>query len=189
MILTEGLPTAIDINGEIYDINADYQTCLKIITAFEDNDLTQFEQFMVLVELLYKDIPEDLNEAIKQGVKFLDCGDGSSSEGRASGDMTRRYSFTQDDRFIFSAVDRVLNGKLSKGDFVHWWEFVLAFMEIPEDCMISKLIYLRTQKTKGKLTKEEREVYYSIKDLVDLKNTYSQEEQREIDEFMRLLKG
>lgn len=187
MILIEGLPTAIDIKGEIYDINANYQTGLKIITAFEDTELTQFEKCMVLVELLYKDIPEDLNEAVKQGIRFLDCGEGN--EGSGSSDSIRKYSFTQDDKYIFSAVDKVLNGKLSKGDFVHWWEFVLAFMELPEDCMISKLIYLRTQKAKGKLSKEERELYYSIKNLVDLENDYNQEEQKEIDEFMKLLKG
>jgi|LGVF01.2.fsa_nt_gb hypothetical protein len=188
MILIEGLPDAIYIEEEIFDINADYQTSLKIITAFEDNELTQHEKCMVLVQLLYKEQPEDMKEAVLQGIKFLDCGE-ESGEGQAQEEVTRKYSFKQDDRYIFAAVDKVLNGRLSSGEFVHWWEFVMAFMELPEKCMMSRLIYLRTQKAKGKLSKEEKELYLSMKDIVDLQDEFSSEEQKEIDEFMRLLKG
>jgi hypothetical protein len=190
MILIEGLPDAISIGNEIYDINSDYQTSLKIITAFEDNELTQHEKCMVLVQLLYKEQPEDVKEAVLQGVKFLDCGeDRSDGDDQTHEEVTRKYSFKQDDRYIFAAVDKVLNGRLSSGEFVHWWEFVMAFMELPEKCMMSRLIYLRTQKAKGKLSKEEKELYLSMKDIVDLQDEFSSEEQKEIDEFMRLLKG
>ncbi len=186
MILTDGLPTAIEVEGIEYDINADYQTGIKIIMAFEDFELTQYEKCMVLAELLYKEPPHNLNEAIKQGIRFLDCGGGNQGGGESDG--IRKYSFTQDDKYIYRAVDGVLHGRLSKGDFVHWWEFVLAFMELPEECFMSRLIYLRTQKAKGKLSKEERELYYKIQDVVDLKEEYSIEEQERIKEFMGLLK-
>lgn len=186
MILTDGLPTAIEVDGIEYDINADYQTGIKIIMAFEDTELTQFEKCMVLAELLYKDVPHNLNEAVKQGIRFLDCG--GTGQGHGESDGVRKYSFTQDDKYIYRAVDGVLHGRLSKGDFVHWWEFVLAFMELPEECFMSRLIYLRTQKAKGKLSKEERELYYKIRDVVDLKEEYSVEEQKQINEFMELLR-
>ncbi len=186
MILIDGLPTAIEVDGIEYDINADYQTGLKIIMAFEDNELTQYEKCTVLVELLYKELPHNLSEAIKQGIKFLDCGDNSQKSGNSDG--IRKYSFIQDDKYIYRAVDGVLQGRLSKGELVHWWEFVLGFMELPEDCFISKLIYLRTQKAKGKLSKEERELYYKIKDIVDLKEEYTHGEQKQIDEFMEAMK-
>lgn len=186
MILTDGLPTAIEVDGIEYDINADYQTGIKIIMAFEDTELTQYEKCMILIELLYKETPHNLNEAVKQGIRFLDCG--GNSQGSGEGDGIRKYSFTQDDKYIYRAVDGVLQGRLSRGDFVHWWEFVLAFMELPEECFISRLIYLRTQKAKGKLSKEERELYYKIKDIVDLKEEYSIEEQKQINEFMELMK-
>ncbi len=186
MILTDGLPTAIEVEGIEYDINADYQTGIKIIMAFEDTELTQYEKCMVLVELLYKESPRNVNEAVKQGIRFLDCG--GTGQGSEEGDGVRKYSFTQDDKYIYRAVDGVLHGQLSKGDFVHWWEFVLAFMELPEECFMSRLIYLRTQKAKGKLSKEERELYYKIRDIVDLKEEHSVEEQKQINEFMELLK-
>lgn len=186
MILTHGLPVAVEVDEVVYDINADYQTGIKIIMAFEDKELTLYEKYMVLIELLYKESPHDLNEAIKQGIRFLDCG--GNGQGNGESDGVRKYSFTQDDKYIFRAVDSVLHGRLSKGNFVHWWEFVLAFMELPEDCFMSRLIYLRTQKANGKLSKEERELYVKIRDVVDLKEEYSIEEQKQISEFMDLMK-
>lgn len=186
MILTDGIPIAIEVEGIEYDINADYQTGIKIIMAFEDNELTQYEKCMVLVELLYKETPHNLNEAVSQGIRFLDCG--GNSQGTGESDGARKYSFTQDDKYIYRAVDGVLQGRLSKGNFVHWWEFVLAFMELPEECFMSRIIYLRTQKAKGKLTKEERALYYKIRDIVDLKEEYSFEEQEQVNKFMELLK-
>jgi len=186
MILIEGLPTAIEINDVEYDVDANYQTGIKIIMAFEDNELTQYEKCMILVELLYKEVPHNMNEAVKQGIKFLNCGD--ISQGSAEGDGIRKYSFTQDDKYIYRAVDGVLQGRLSKGEFVHWWEFVLAFIELPEECFMSRLIYLRTQKAKGNLSKEERELCFKIKDIVDLREKYSIEEQNKVNEFMELIK-
>ena len=185
MMLLDGLPTAISVNGKTYAINADYQTCLRIIIAFEDNELTIIEKHVVLVELLYKEEPDNFSEAVRQGIRFLDCGD--DTESVRSGDATRKYSFVHDDKYIFSAVDKSLNGRLSQGNFIHWWEFVLAFMEMDENCMMSRLIYLRSQKAKGKLTKEEKELYYSLKEIVDLPEVFEVEETIVINEFMKKL--
>lgn len=184
-MLISGLPTAIEIDGQIYEINADYQTALKIIMAFEDSELTGFEKSLLLIDLLYKERPQNTEEAINKGVKYLDCGE---NQGKGEPiDTQRKYSFAHDEKYIFSGVDRVLNGRLSKGDFVHWWEFVMAFMELPEDCIMSKIIYFRTQFAKGKLTKEELRAYQENRDLFELPEEFTAEEQAKADEFMRLL--
>ena len=186
-ILIDGLPTAVYVGGQIYDINADYQTGLRIITAFEDPDLTKNEKCMVLVCLLYKERPEPYAEAVLQGLKFLDCGDKRESD-NSSGSGGRRYSFAQDARYIYAGVDRVLQGRLNRGEFVHWWEFATAFMELPEDCMMSRILYLRIQKAKGKLTKEERQQWEEMHDILELPEELSPEDQRTKDAFLSQLK-
>lgn len=186
-LLTDGLPYGILIDGKVYDINADYQTCLKIIMAFEDKDLTQAEKITVLIDLLYKDKPDNIPEAVKNGIRFLDCGEKTDENG-STGDSTRKYSFTYDEKYIFSGVDKVLNGRLSKGDFIHWWEFVFAFMELPEDCTMSKIIYYRTQFAKGKLTKDEVKFYHENKELFELPIELSAEEEEKKEKFMQLLR-
>lgn len=183
--LLDGLPTAIEIDENIYEINTDYRTGLKIIMAFEDNELTNIEKQSILLSCLYKNVPSNIVLAIEKGVKFLNCGQKFCDT--VNGEGQRIYSFKYDDRYIFSGVDRVLNGRLSKGDLVHWWEFVMAFMELPEDCMMSKIIYYRTQFSKGRLSKEERKVYFDNRELFELPAELTKEEEKIYSTFMAKL--
>lgn len=188
-VLTSGLPTMISVNGEICRIRADYQTCLKIIMAFEDKELTSMEKAMILLELLYIDKPKDIQTALEKGILFLDCGEERSKEGveRSDSDISRKYSFQHDEKYIFAGVNKVLNGRLSAGGFVHWWEFVLAFMDLPEDCLMSKIIYYRTQYAKGRLTREEKEIWAKNRELFELPVEISAEEEQALDVFMQKL--
>lgn len=187
-ILIHGLPTAIEIDGQEHEINADYQTGLQILTAFEDPELTTQERYAVMVALLYKTQPANFQDAVRLGVLFLDGG--QSPEGKKiASDGNRYYSFTHDARWIYAGVDRVLQGRLSRGAFVHWWEFITAFMELPQECMMSRILYLRQQYAKGKLTREERTLWSEMRDVLELPIELSEEEQAAQDEFMRLLKG
>ena len=185
-ILVDGYPRYIDIDGKSYGINTSYRVGLKIILAFEDNELSYLEKNLLLVKLLYKEEPKNFAHAIEKGIQYLDCRTKNISN-QSGNHEDRRYSFSYDEKFIFSAVDKVLNGKLSRGDDVHWWEFVMAFMELPEDSLMSKIIYYRTQFAKGKLTKEEKQIYFQNKDIFELPDNLNQDEQNKINEFLQLL--
>lgn len=187
-LLIDGLPTGIRINEEIYDINTDYQTGIKIIKAFEDKSLTINEKYSILIELLYREKPKDLIQALCKGIKFLNCGESHEDKSGSKIERDRLYSFEHDEKYIFSGVDRVLNGRLSKGDHVHWWEFVMAFMELPEDCTMSRILYFRTQHSKGKLTKDEMRVWNENRELFELPESLSYEEEQAKNKFMELLK-
>ena len=180
--LTDGLPKQAEVAGKVYLLNTDYRTCIRILQAMEDEGLTDIEKQSVLLQLLYQKIPEDIPQAVQKGVLFLNCGETKQSE-----DFGRVYSFRQDDRYIFSAVDKVLRGRLSKGEMVHWWEFVAAFMEMPEDCVMSRIIYYRCRKNTGKLTKEEREVWAKNRELFELEEIQTAEEKEKYDNFMNRL--
>ena len=188
-ILISGLPQAIEIDDVIYDINTDYQTCLRIIMAFEDNNLAAFEKINILINLLYKETPHDFEQAYLKGIKFLDCGGSHEDKDSCKIESARLYSFEHDEKYIFSGVDKVLNGRLSKGDHVHWWEFVMAFMELPEDCTMSRILYFRTQHSKGKLTKDEMRVWNENRELFELPESLSYEEEQAKNKFMELLKN
>lgn len=187
-ILLDGLPRAIGVAGQTIDINADYQTGLRIITAYEDPELTIQEKHIVMIKLLYKQPPADMQEAIIQGVKYLNSGEGGESEGGES-PSGRKYSFSFDAGWIYAGVDRVLGGKLSRGEFVHWWVFYTAFMDLPEDCMMSRILYLRAQHEKGKLSKEERQQWAASRKILELPAELTQEDYDVQTEFMRLLNG
>ncbi|ADY54714.1 putative protein GP15 [Syntrophobotulus glycolicus DSM 8271] len=188
-ILTEQLPTAVEIDGAVYELDTDFRSCLNIILAFEDQELTDYEKQIVLLQLLYREIPENAKEACRLGVKFLDCGE-EQGEGGSHGDGAGRlYSFNQDAKYIYSAIKQSHGVDLETVDYLHWWKFCYMFLDLREDCFFHRLIHLRRQKNLGKLTKEERELYYKIQDIVDLPEVRTSEEKIVADEFMRLLNG
>jgi len=39
-VLIDRLPTTVEVDGRLYDIDSDFRTCLRIILAFEDAELT-----------------------------------------------------------------------------------------------------------------------------------------------------
>jgi hypothetical protein len=74
-VLLERLPTTVEISGKLYEINSDFRNCLSIILAFEDPDLTEYEKRLIMLELLYNQMPDDIVEACRVAVKFLNCGE------------------------------------------------------------------------------------------------------------------
>jgi hypothetical protein len=188
-ILTEQLPTAVEVDGTIYELDTNFRTCLSIVLAFEDPELTDWEKQLVLLQLLYREIPENLQEACRLGVKFLDCGEDQET-GKGNVDVAGRlYSFGQDAKYIYSAIRQSHGVDLETIDYLHWWKFCYMFLDLREDCFFHRLIHLRRQKNLGKLMKEEKEMYYKIRDIVDLPEVRTTEERAVADEFMRLLNG
>ncbi len=182
-VLTDKFPTKIKVNNKVLNINSDFRNCIKIIEAFEDEDLFDEEKYLILIKRLYVDEveEEDLKEAITKGIKFLDLGE-ESKENEVN--IKRVYSFTKDDNYIYTGIRQSHNIDLNSIDYLHWWNFVYLFLDIGQDCMFNQLIYYRKRKNEGKLTKEERKVYISMRKILDLDY---EEDDDEDDEFMQKL--
>ena len=181
-VLTDKFPTKIKVNNKILEINSDFRNCIKIIEAFEDDDLLLEEKYLILVKRLYIDPIEDddLEEAIKKGIKFLDLGEESEN---SEENIKRIYSFSKDDNYIYTGIRQSHNLDLNSIKYLHWWNFVYLFLDIGQECMFNQLIYYRKRKNEGKLTKEEKKVYISMRKILDL--DYSEED--DDDEFMQKL--
>lgn len=195
-ILIDELPTKIEVNNHIYSINANFKNCLRIMEAFEDNELTNTEKIYIMLDLLYETMPEDsdLEMATKQGIKFLDCGEELNDEKRRFEEeyeieekSERLYSFKKDAKYIYSAIQQTHSIDLEQISFLHWWKFIYLFLDLNKDCFFSQMLYLRKQKQKGKLSKEERITYYQMREILDLE--YIPEDEREKSEFETLLEA
>ena len=69
--LVDKFPTKIKIDDQILDINTDFRNCLKIILAFEDDNLTIEEKYYIMLMRLYGNIPNNQEEAIRKAIKRL----------------------------------------------------------------------------------------------------------------------
>lgn len=165
-VLADKFPTTVEIDGVEYELNTDFRVGLNIMLAFEDPELTSGEKVRVMLELLYKEIPPDQRKARDLAVLFLDCGE--ERNGNTSGTEARLYSFTHDAKYIYSAIRQTHGIDLETVEYLHWWKFCFLFLDLDPDCFFQQMIHLRRQKQRGKLTKEERAIYNSMYDILEL---------------------
>ena len=189
--LIDKFPTKALIDGRVYELNTDFRSCLKIILAFEDDELLDFEKAEIMLRNLYgENIPKNTDEAIRKAIYFLDCGEEDDEKKVGTSNSTRLYSFTKDAKYIYSAIKQTHGIDLESIEYLHWWKFVYLFLDLNPECFFCKIIDLRNKKKKGKLSKEEKRLYIQLYDILELNNKpkFTEEEQKEIDEFMELLK-
>lgn len=176
-------PTSLNIGGTDYEIRTDYRAVLDLLTALNDNDLTdsdeQIEAYMksrVILEIMFPqcdDIPaEHLQEALDKVVEFIDMGITEDSK------KPKTMDWEQDAPILIPAINKVLNCEIRAEKYIHWWTFLGAYMGIGES-LFSNIVSIRQKKAKGKkLDKWEMEFYKENKSLIDFK----QKDQRSDEE-------
>lgn len=187
-ILAERFPTSVEIGGREYALNTDFRIGLKCILAWEDPELTAREKTLIMLRLLYKEIPPDTQKACELAVFFLNCGEEKAGEG--SEPLPQRlYSFTRDAKYIYSAIRQTHGVDLETVKYLHWWKFCYFFLDLDPDCMFSQMLHLRQQKQRGKLTREERAVYNRLRDILELPREKDAETRSAEEAFMAQLGG
>ena len=187
-ILIDQLPTAVEVGGHEYRINSDFRTGIRILLAYEDDELTAYEKQMITLENLYPKIPEDTQGAIEQAMKFLN---GGKAETAGEEDLPMRlYSFSKDAELIFSAF-RQTHGIDLETAKLHWWSFLALFMDIGADTTFCNLVSLRKRIKTGKASKEELQSASEMGDLMDIPelDTRTPDERDQERAFMEQIQG
>lgn len=178
------LPTSISVNNTEYAIRTDYRAVMDLLTAFSDKEMlgeseeeTNIIRALLVLNILFIDEvkPEDQNEAIKKAIEFIDMGIESSRDVKKPTLM----DWDQDAPLIIPAINKVLGREIRADKYMHWWTFLSAYMEIGE-CSFTHIINIRDKKAKGKkLEKWELEYIQEHKDIVLLREKFTEKEQLE----------
>ena len=129
--LIDKFPTKALIDEKVYELNTDFRNCLKIILAFEDDELLDFEKAEIMLRNLYgENIPKNTDEAIRKAIYFLDCGEEDEEKKVGTSNNTRLYSFTKDAKYIYSAIKQTHGIDLESIEYLHWWKFVYLFLDL-----------------------------------------------------------
>lgn len=179
------LPEELTINGKEYPINTDYRIALIIMEACGDENLTEYDKALIIIENLYEhpEEIEDYEEALKQAGWYLDGGrvyqNNSSSK--------QIISWTQDEPYIFSAVNKVAGREIRADEHMHWWTFLGLFQEIGEGTL-STIINIRNKLNKGKkLDKVEEEYYKENREMIVIHRQKTEEEKEKENELEKKL--
>lgn len=178
------LPVAVSIGGMELPIRSDYRAALDICAALSDPELCNEEKIEAMLTIFYPDIesipPVDWQEAVEKCCWFLDCG--QEPDGRKA---PRLVDWEQDFQYICGPINRVLGNEVRSMEYLHWWSFIAAYMEIG-DCTFAQTVRIRDKLAHGKtLDKHDHEWYRQNRRLVDFKRKYTSAEQ----EILRELGG
>lgn len=172
------LPRQLDVNGKMYDIRTDYRNCLLILTAFNDAENTLEDAYDIMINVLFKEIPEDIKDAVDKAIWFLNCGDAIQDEELSKKPL---FNWEQDEHMLFSAINNVAGREVRNDKYMHFWTFIGLFQGIGEG-YFSAVVSIRDKLNKGKtLDKTEKEFYNRNKGAVILKERLTEEEQERKD--------
>lgn len=184
------LPKTLSVGGVERGINSDWRACFTILQLLERPDLLYHEQLQVIVGILFDDEiePEYHYEAVERAFWFLDGGDSPKSDGHNAVSGDRVYSWVQDAKYIIAAVDRVLGRSCRAISYLHWWDFLSAFMEVGE-CTFTTLVHQRKLRKTGKQSDVDRQWWSENRDIAELRieKQLSLDEQDALDRFNKLL--
>lgn len=166
------LPTTVEIDGESYKINSDFRVILTIIEMLNDAELQDSDKAEGIQALFYaEDRPRNQEEALKKCFEFMDMGETPKKKAPHLVDWEKDFAY------IIAPVNRVLGYEARTCQYLHWWTFLGAYMEIGGDCMFSQIVSMRDKTRRGtKLEKYEREWLRRNRDLIDMPRRYTEED-------------
>lgn len=189
-------PTAVEVNGTVYDIDASYLTALACIACINDPELSNVERAFGVLDLMYPDPPKDPADhdaAIKQAVKFLRGGreppaltEDEESEDEEADDPD--MDFGQDMHYIRSSFRSDYGIDLSQRPDMHFWEFLELLQGLSDDCVLSRVREIRSYDLSTVRDPKARARAARAKRTFSLEKKRDPEEQRHIDSFYAQLK-
>lgn len=179
MWFLEELPEAVDINGTEFEVRSGFRAFFLIDRVLKDPELLPDDKMNEALSIFYKDeIPPDREKAIsslqwfQRGGKNQKEAEGHSTAAEKSGIRKNRpeaIDFEKDAGYLYASFLQAYGIDLTNrnaGD-LHWWKFLSLLESLPEECLLSKIMYYRTASLSG-LGKEQKKFVKKMKDRYSL---------------------
>jgi len=176
------LPKTAKINNEIFAIRSDYRCILDIFYVLNEQELTELEKIICALKIFYVDFKKitDIKKAVE--IMFLFINGNRKEKSKTNSPVLMDWQ--QDLPLIIPPINRILGYEIRNVEYLHWWTFLGAFMEIGE-CTFNTFVGIRSKRLKGKkLEKYESEIYRENKDKIDIQKRYDKQTQELLDEIM-----
>ena len=166
------LPDAVTVDGVSYKIRTDFRVILEIFIMLDDPDLTDADRTEALLRMFYLERPENTEAAVEAFANFANPRRGSSKHD------ARLICWEQDFPLMVAPVNHILGCECRSLPELHWHSFLAAYLEIPPESVIARVLRIREKlRTGKKLEKYERTWYRKNIDLVTLRPKFSASEE------------
>ena len=178
-------PTSMTIGEKTWEIRSDFRAVLDVMEVLSDEESTDEGRAVTALLIFYIGMDpyalteDEQREALDKMMWFIR---GGREESGTSG--PRVMDWDQDFHLIAPPVNRVLGFECRSCDYLHWWTFLGAYMEIG-DCYFAQVVSIRSKKANGKkLDKSDQEFYRKHRDDIDLKRQMNKEEEELVRRWM-----
>jgi hypothetical protein len=183
-ILVDLLPDTVDVDGSKHIINTDFRIGILFEELMQDNTLSSEQKVYLALNLYYKEMPTNIEQAIKEIEWFYRCGKdiqlGTKTKTKATNKEDKIYSFEYDDEYIYSAFLTQYRIDLQDVKTLHWWKFKAMFKSLDEDSRISKIMGYRAMKITDEMSDNDKKHYREMKRIYSLPDLRSENE-KELD--------
>lgn len=190
-ILIDDLPTSVEIDGVVYNIDTNFRSFIKLELLIDDPNLTKIEKIYVILQIFYGEQKiNNLKKAIDAILWMYKGGDEIEAVAEVKDDFTSPkpiYNFNYDADLIFSAFMTQYNIDLNEIEYMHWWKFKALLKGLSEDVKFSKVLFYRSVKITSDMPKEQKKFYREMKKLYALPDNRTEEEKEA--EFHNVLGG
>lgn len=156
----ELLPDTVNVNGKDVHVDPDF----RIGVSIEMEMLQAHPDIPGLLRLFYlDDVPEDIEEAAQEMVKFYAHYDDrkTDEETKSQASNKRLYDFVQDADAL-TASFRSAYGIDLEIDKVHWWKFKRLMFGLPVESSFMQRVQIRSADL-SKVDKSQRKHYRKLK--------------------------
>ena len=189
-ILTDLLPTTIEVQGVRYPINWDFRTSILFELLMFDEEINEKEKGMNVLELYfdYETIlnfdENNLNEVFDQIFWFYSCGKRDIYTSNSENDtdemeFKKIYYYNYDDSYIYSAFLQQYNIDLNDIQNLHWWKFKAMFNSLTEDCKFVQILSYRSVDIDKIKDIEQKNFYKKMKNHYALPLSKKEREEKE----------
>lgn len=168
-ILTDPLPTTIQIKDAEVPVKTDFRVWIQFINIVQEYDLERLtvDDYIDMMERISKTLftkqPELSAELLPAIVAFFS---GYTNEKKGDTDRQKTYDYNIDADAIYSSFAQYYGIRLESTN-MHWYEFRALFANLPEESPIGKLIHIRTMK-ESDVPKEKLSEFRRLKESVAL---------------------
>ena len=179
-----GLPTSVEIDGVECKFNSDFRDILDLFECLNDPDLLETERVLIALELFYTDDCYKINieSAIKEMFAFISQVE--EVDDKPEPEHKPLYDWKQDYNIIIAPVNKILGYDVRGKEYVHWWTFLSAFMEIGESTF-NTYVGIRDKLNRGKkLESYEERIVKENRDKIIIKKKVDAQTQSLMDEIL-----
>jgi hypothetical protein len=152
MMLTDSLPSSVQIGGREYPVETDFRAGVKF-EALMYEDIPDEEKVARAIGIYFEQPPhEPIDDVVDAILDFYRCGKPPVSVGSSQ----QVYSFSYDWDAIYASFLAAYGIDLLDVEYLHWYKFRSMLLALPKDSALMEIIGWRVAKPSRDMSREYR---------------------------------